>query len=128
MSAKPRAVRRGLPVVERHGPDSRVISRFSTKASTTSSGVIQECLMQKAAEKRSLWLLALVFSMVSCTGKTARLSERPSDSATRPQTFVTQIASFTPATLAVAVPPATTHNAPAKFALLVGINNYKYPD
>jgi hypothetical protein len=84
--------------------------------------------MQKATTKQSLWLLAAILSIVSCTGKTARVSEGPADSTTQPQAAVPQIASFSPSTTAMATPPATAPNTPGKFALLVGINNYRYSD
>ncbi len=84
--------------------------------------------MQETNKKQRLWLLAVILSIVSCTGKTARVPEQPADSTTQSHAAGPSTASFSPTATAVATLPATAPNAPGKFALLVGINNYKYPD
>jgi hypothetical protein len=69
--------------------------------------------------KQSVLLLPVILSMLSCTGGTGRMSGKPRENAVPPQRAAAPLASWSLTTLA---------NTPAKLALLVGINNYKYSD
>src|SRR4030081_1129740 len=110
MFARHRAVEPGLSAAEPRGRASRVIYPFSTKASTNSDRVIQDCLMNK--RKQSVVVLAVILSIFSCTGEAGRRSGKPEDNTIQPQAGAAQLTS----TSSTARP-----KTPGKLALLVGI-------
>jgi hypothetical protein len=79
--------------------------------------MIRERLRKK--RKQSAMLLALVVSFFSCTAKTGGASGKPAESGLQPQAVSAQ-----PASLLVGGTP----NGPGKWAVLIGINNYRYSD
>lgn len=67
----------------------------------------------------SVVLLAVVLSILSCSGETGRGSGKPADPASQPSTTGAPLSSLS---------TATPSNGAGKWALLVGINNYMYSD
>jgi hypothetical protein len=70
-------------------------------------------------KKQSILLLPALLSLFFCPGETGRPLERFGDNTIRPQVATAQLAFWS-------VVPSP--QMPAKLALLVGINNYKYSD
>src|SRR5271157_2156065 len=109
MFAKLRAVRPGSFAIRRHGHATRVTYPCNTRPLTNSShGVVEDpmkkCTRQVAVLIAGLLLFCYSFVTDSVHGKAVNTASGPNTGAGQPS------------------------GAPKKLALLVGINNYKYPD